>query len=632
MPDYLKILHDNWGYDSFRGIQEKIIESIGSGRDTLGLMPTGGGKSITFQVPALAKEGICLVITPLIALMKDQVNHLTSMGIKAAAIYSGMTHEQILVTLENCIFGDFKFLYVSPERLNSDLFQIKLRHMNISFITVDEAHCISQWGYDFRPSYLQISVIRKLLPGKPVLALTATATPKVVTDIQNKLLFAAPNVYKMSFERKNLAYIVQHTEDKPQELLNIFHQIEGSAIVYTRNRDKTRETATWLTENGIPALHYHAGLDNTDKDLRQNLWQKGEVRVIVATNAFGMGIDKANVRLVVHLDMPDSPEAYFQEAGRAGRDGKDAFAFLLYNRGDRTKLLKRIHETFPQKEYIKKVYEDISFYYQMAVGDGYNVTYEFNETDFCTKFKHFPVSLESALNILTRANYINYRSEDENNSRIMFLLQKEELYKLNHLTPQNEKLLQAILRQYGGVFSQYVTIEERTLSEVTQFDMETVYTMLKSFNQQQILHYIPRKMIPHITFTTRRVDTDEIVLSPEVYEKRKQEYEQRINAILNYAESSNNCRSRMLLAYFGEFAAEDCGKCDVCRERHHPQEIKKDIDHAAEAIAQLLSDGLPHQLSELHQLPFPCDIISEAVQWLVREEEVKIKDGTIILN
>lgn len=633
MTDYLQILRKYWGYNSFRGIQQKIIESIGSGRDTLGLMPTGGGKSITFQVPGLAQSGLCLVITPLIALMKDQVNRLHSMGIKAAAIYSGMTHEQILVTLENCIFGDFKFLYVSPERLKSDLFQIKLRHMNISFITVDEAHCISQWGYDFRPSYLEISVIRQLLPGKPVLALTATATPRVVTDIQNKLQFIRPNVFKMSFERKNLAYIVQHTEDKPQELLNIFHRFEGSAIVYTRNRDKTRETANWLTENGIDALHYHAGLDNTDKDLRQSLWQKGEVRTIVATNAFGMGIDKADVRLVVHLDVPDSPEAYFQEAGRAGRDGKDAFAFLLYNRSDRTKLLKRIQETFPSKKYIKKVYEDISSYYQMAVGDGFNITYEFNEPDFCTKFKYFPVPLESALKILTRANYLNFRTEDENNSRIMFLLQKEELYKLHHLTPQNERLIQAILRQYGGIFSQYVVIEERSLAEATGLDIESIYMMLKSFNQQRILHYIPRKIIPHITFTTRRVDTDEINLTDEIYEKRKKEYEGRINAMLNYAESENNCRSRMLLGYFGERAAEDCGKCDVCERRHHPQKNQKNIEHAAEGIAQILSDGRPHLLSDLHhQLPFPSNIISEAVQCLVQDEEVKIADGTITLK
>ena len=341
MADFLQILKQYWGYDQFRGVQRDIIESIYAGKDTLGLMPTGGGKSIAFQVPCMAMEGICLVITPLISLMKDQVFHLREKGIKTEAIYSGMSREQILIALENCILGDRKFLYVSPERLHSDLFQAKLKHMNVCFITIDEAHCISQWGYDFRPSYLEIAHIREILPGKPVLALTATATRKVAKDIQEKLGFARPNVLRMSFERKNLKYIVRQAEDKYQETLNILNRTQGSSIIYVRNRKRTREIAEWLKDNHIEALHYHAGLDNIDRDIRQNMWQDETVRVIVATNAFGMGIDKSNVRLVIHLDTPDSPEAYFQEAGRAGRDGETAEAILLYNGSDKSKLLKK---------------------------------------------------------------------------------------------------------------------------------------------------------------------------------------------------------------------------------------------------------------------------------------------------
>ncbi len=630
--DYFKTLHQYWGYDSFRSIQLDIIQSIGNGKDTLGLMPTGGGKSITFQVPALSQKGLCLVITPLIALMKDQVDRLRSMGIKAAAIYSGMTRDKILASLENCIFGDYKFLYVSPERLKSELFITKLMHMQVSFITVDEAHCISQWGYDFRPSYLEIANIRKLLPNCPVLALTATATPKVAADIQKQLGFTHDNVIRTSFERKNLAYVVQKTEDKPQELLSILKNTPGSAIVYTRNREKTCETARWLTDNGIPSIHYHAGLDNTDKDLRQSFWQKGDIRVMVATSAFGMGIDKADVRLVVHIDSPDSIEAYFQEAGRAGRDGKPATAVLLYNRSDSIQLRKRTNENFPPIEYIRRVYEDIACYFQLAVGDGYNVTYEFNETDFCQKFHYFPTQLESALTLLTRGKYLDFRDRSENQSRIIFLLQREELYRLDRLSGQLETLLRAILRLYSGIFSQYVTIEEKSLAEATGFDSEQVYILLKALNQQRILHYVPRKMIPHITFTTRRVETSEIVFGNNIYKDRKADYEERISAMLKYIESEDVCRSRLLLEYFGERHTKDCGICDICQLRHHPDIRRKSIENAAEEIVQLLSDNKPHSISELHALPFASDVLSEAMQWLTDDEEICMEQGSIRLN
>lgn len=633
MADFLQILKQYWGYDQFRGVQRDIIESIYAGKDTLGLMPTGGGKSIAFQVPCMAMEGICLVITPLISLMKDQVFHLREKGIKTEAIYSGMSREQILIALENCILGDRKFLYVSPERLHSDLFQAKLKHMNVCFITIDEAHCISQWGYDFRPSYLEIAHIREILPGKPVLALTATATRKVAKDIQEKLGFARPNVLRMSFERKNLRYIVRQAEDKYQETLNILNRTQGSSIIYVRNRKRTREIAEWLKDNHIEALHYHAGLDNIDRDIRQNMWQDETVRVIVATNAFGMGIDKSNVRLVIHLDTPDSPEAYFQEAGRAGRDGETAEAILLYNGSDKSKLLKKIEEKFPPKDYIRKVYEDICCFYQLAIGDGENLTYEFNETTFCKTFHYFPVPLVSSLRILSKAGYITYRDEGDSTSRIMFTLYKEELYRLHSMSQQSEKVIQAILRNYGGVFTEYVFIEEKDIALHTDLTPDAVYNTLKALNHQGILHYIPRKNIAYITFRTRRVETEEIVLDKEVYENRKQEYTKRINAMMEYITNTTICRSRMLLHYFDEEDIHDCGQCDVCQNREPlTKEYKNKVERAAEAIIHTLSDCKEHPIHSVLTLPFDTEIIKTALQWLIDEEEVTYSEGMISLN
>lgn len=451
--NYQLILKKYWGYDDFRGIQRDIIESIGSGHDTLGLMPTGGGKSITFQVPALAQEGVCIVITPLIALMKDQVHHLRQLGIRAAAIYSGMTHEQVLLTLENCILGSTKILYVSPERLGSSLFQTKLRHMQVSFITVDEAHCISQWGYDFRPSYLEIANIRDICPDAPVLALTATATPKVVEDIQEKLSKKPGipeesgktgfNVFRMSFERKNLAYLVHYAADKYFELIRLLQDSSGSAIVYVRSRRHAREIAEHLTEAGLSATFYHAGLDHADKDRRQRDWQHDAVRIMVATNAFGMGIDKPDVRIVIHYDCPDSLEAYFQEAGRAGRDGEPAHAVLLYNGNDNGKLTKRVDDTFPPRDYIKEVYEHLAYYYQIATGDGYGVSHEFNIEEFSQRFRHFPIRVHSALQILQRAGYIEYDEEADHQARVRFLVGRDDLYRLEQVTPDEERVIVA---------------------------------------------------------------------------------------------------------------------------------------------------------------------------------------------
>jgi len=461
-----EILKHYWGYDDFRGIQQQIIESISLGRDTLGLMPTGGGKSITFQVPALALEGVCIVITPLIALMKDQIHHLRQRGILASAIYSGMEHDEIVRILENCILGRTKFLYVSPERLSSNLFVTKLRHMHVSFITVDEAHCISQWGYDFRPSYLEIANIRTLLPDAPVLALTATATPQVVDDICERLSLPGKSetskfhVYRMSFERKNLTYIVRNVPDKIHELVHILSITQGSAIIYVRSRRRSKEIAEYLNEAGLNATFYHAGLEHEIKDKRQREWQQDRIRIMVATNAFGMGIDKADVRLVIHYDCPDSIEAYFQEAGRAGRDGKQSYAVMLYNNSDSAKLAKRIDDTFPPKDYIRQVYEHLAYYFQIATGDGYGVVHEFNIDEFCQRFHHFPIRVHSALQILTRAGYIDYVEVPDQQARVRFRLERHELYRLNDSNPDEERVIIALLRNYGGLFSDFGYIDE----------------------------------------------------------------------------------------------------------------------------------------------------------------------------
>ena len=633
MNKYQEILKQYWGYDSFRDLQEEIITSIGEGKDILGLMPTGGGKSITFQVPALAQEGICIVITPLIALMKDQVQNLRKREIKALAIYSGMTRQEILTALENCIFGNYKFLYISPERLDTEIFRTKLRSMKVSMITVDESHCISQWGYDFRPAYLKIAEIRELLPEVPVLALTATATPEVVTDIQARLKFREGNVFRMSFERKNLAYIVRKTDNKTKELLYILQRISGSAIIYVRNRRRTKEITELLMNEGITADFYHAGLDNAVKDLRQKRWQSGEVRVMVATNAFGMGIDKPDVRIVLHLDLPDSPEAYFQEAGRAGRDGEKAYAVILYSKSDKTTLHKRVVDTFPDKEYILNVYEHLQYYYQMAMGDGFQCIREFNLEEFCRKFKYFPVPVDSALKILTQAGYLEYTDEQDNSSRILFTIRRDELYKLREMGKEAEALIQSILRSYTGVFTDYAYISEESLAVRTGLTRQQIYNILVTLTKRRIVDYIPRKKTPYIIYTRERLELRFLHIPPSVYEERKARYEARIKAMEEYVTTENICRSRMLLRYFGEKNEHNCGQCDVCLSKRATDNLsEKSYEEVKRQILNLLSHSPLTPAETADQIKAEKEDIGQVIRYLLDEGELKMQDGMLHIS
>ncbi len=633
----LQILKEYWGYDSFRGIQSDIIESICSGRDTLGLMPTGGGKSICFQVPALMMEGLCIVVTPLISLMKDQVQQLKNRGIKAEALYSGLMREDIVRLLDNAVHGAYKLLYISPERLSSDLFLAKLARMRqVSMIVVDEAHCISQWGYDFRPSYLQIAKIRQLLPNAdvPVLALTATATPKVVDDIQACLRFKEKNVFSMSFERKNLIYVVRETEDRAGEMLHILQRVpNGSAIVYTRTRQQTVDIARYLEENGITASNYHAGLTDAEKDYRQINWTKNRVRVMVATNAFGMGIDKPDVRMVIHYNMPDSLEAYFQEAGRAGRDGKMSYAVLLYNQQDIKTLNRRVPETYPDIDYVRQTYENVACFLQVGVGEALGRTFYFPMETFCRLFHQFPVQTNAALNLLNNAGYIEYHEEQEFKSALHFILRKEELYRLYAMDEETDLLVQTILRTYSGVFANFVYVEETNLSHLTGLKPERVYQILKDLHHQRVIDFIPRRKTPTIGYTVARVDTELIALPSIVYEDRKADFQQRIDEIAHYVTSTDTCRSRLLLNYFGEKADHDCGQCDVClAKKKTPSAHLDEVQKAIQAIKERLQDGQEHPLAELKTLPIKSSVLDEAIRHMTGEELISTRGMSVTLN
>ena len=588
MQQYLDILKQYWGYDQFRPLQGDIIQSIASGKDTLGLMPTGGGKSLTFQVPTMAMEGICVVVTPLIALMKDQVENLKKRGIAAAAIFSGMTHNEILTTLDNAVFEAYKFLYVSPERLATPVFMEKIKQARVCMIAVDESHCISQWGYDFRPSYLRIADIRELLPDVPVLALTATATPEVVKDIQTQLHFREPNVFQKSFHRSNLAYVVRTVENKDENLLKILNSVPGTSVVYVRNRKRTKEIADFLNLNGISAENFHAGLKNETKDAKQSRWKSGETRVIVSTNAFGMGIDKAEVRTVIHMDLPDSLEAYFQEAGRAGRDEKKAYAVLLYNNGDAVKMRKRVSDSFPGKEMVLKVYEALGNYLQMGVGSGLDKVFAFDIGDFCTKFKLPILITYSCLKILQQAGYIELTDEQDSSSRVLFTVGKDDLYKLKQ-TPEQDRLIHILLRSYTGLFTDLASINEDTIAKRLEWTRDQVYEQLIVLSKEHVIQFIPRKKTPYLTFVREREATERVVLGKEAYDDRRERYISRVKSVLDYAREENNCRNQILLAYFGEKDSKSCGKCDICLKKKETQLTDEDFETIRLAIHQTLS-------------------------------------------
>lgn len=626
---YKEVLKKYWGYDDFRGIQREIIESIGAGHDTLGLMPTGGGKSLTFQVPTMARDGLCLVVTPLIALMKDQVSNLRSRGIKAAAVYSGMKNSELIVALDNCIFGDYKFLYISPERISSEIFLNKVRKMPVSLITVDEAHCISQWGHDFRPAYRRISALRKIFPSVPILALTATATTEVIKDIQEQLLFSRENCHRMSFERKNLSYVVRHTENKPQELLNILNKIPGCAIVYTLNRKRTKDVAAFLISKGITAEYYHAGLSAEEKDEREERWKSGRSRVMVATNAFGMGIDKPDVRVVLHVDLPNSIESYFQEAGRAGRDGKRAYAVALYSRIDHSLVSRRVGDNYPSKEFIRDVYDNICYYYTMALGDGLNCSYDFSLVDFCRKYHMPTLRVDSALRILTRMGYLEYVEEMEYSSRVRFIIERDELYRLRDLPTEYETLINALLRNYSGIFSDYVFIDERYMARITKLTRHRMYEIMVSLSKRRLILYAPAKRCPIITFTRHRVLGEELRFVPEVYELRREAFEKRIVSMLGYITESK-CRSNRLLAYFGELQKKECGCCDLCLSRNGEKNCFCDTSDDVARVLALLADGKPHSPSELDDLGLSRKRLSELIRYLCDEELLRIENGKLL--
>ena len=625
--NYLEILKTYWGYDSFRGIQEQIIESIGQGRDTLGLMPTGGGKSITFQVPAMAMDGVCLVITPLIALMKDQVRNLRERGIKAAAIHTGMKREEIIAVMENCLFGGYKFLYVSPERLQSDLFLTKLRHLKICLLTVDESHCISQWGYDFRPSYLSIADIRKELPQVPVLALTATATPQVTDDIQDKLGFKERNVIRMSFFRENLSYVVRKTENKLLELKHILECVPGTGIVYVRNRAETKEVADFLSKEGIPATFYHAGLEPSVKDERQRAWTNDIYRVVVATNAFGMGIDKPDVRTVIHMDIPSSIEAYFQEAGRAGRDGKRSYAVLLHSPGDKRTVSKRISDTFPKEEFIRDVYEKLAFWHEMAVGDGRGCTYAFSLGEFCQHFSLPVIPTDSALRILTRMGYIEYVDEMEYSARLLFTAGRDELYRL-HQDRTTEDVMNIILRLYSGIFTDYAYIDEHLICSRAGIDHEKLYTTLMTLQSQGIVRYVPERRTPVITWTRERIDTAMLHFDPEVYLQRKEEFKERIGAMMEYVTRETGCRSAILLKYFGEHQDKPCLCCDLCQEKVQGGLTRGERDAIMQDILDTFHSS-PDNPQKVYTLPYDRSKIDHVLHYMVDEGHILMRDGKI---
>lgn len=622
------ILYQYWGYNSFRPLQEEIIMSVLSGRDTLGLMATGGGKSLTFQVPAMAMEGVCIVITPLIALMKDQVDNLRRRHIKAAMIAQGMTRRERNVVFENCINGAYKFLYVSPERLSTDMFINRLREMQVSLIVVDEAHCISQWGYDFRPSYLRIASLREQLPDVPVLALTASATPVVADDICNRLQMRNPNRLRLTFARPNISYVVREGENKIQQLIHIAERVPGSAIVYVRSRKRTQEISQELQQDGFTATFYHAGLSAEDKNERQRRWSEGEIRIMVATNAFGMGIDKPDVRLVVHIDIPNSPEEYYQEAGRAGRDGNRSYAVLLYGKSDKATLRRRVTESFPDKDFIRQTYERACNFIGIAVGEGAEQMREFSLNKFCQTFNTQTTQTLSALEILTQTGALEFIEESDSLSRVMMEMRRDALYDLPDMDETTDRVLQCLLRSYTGLFADYVMIHEELLQYRLALDAQTVYESLLRLSRMGVLHYIPRRRTPYIYLPVRRVEGKYIDIPRSVYEDRKARMSERVEYMIDYA-NAGSCRASMLLRYFGEEPEADCDTCDNCRAQRATHSGNRD-EAIQEAIKRLFATHNTIAIKQItHLVHYPKEEVTAILRRMI-DEGIVTCDGVSV--
>jgi len=617
-----KILTKYWGFTSFKPLQEDIIRSVGEGRDTLALMPTGGGKSITFQVPALAKEGTCLVITPLIALMKEQVTRLNSLEIKSIAIHSAMSREEIDNALENCIFGDYKFLYISPERISTQIFQGKIGRLNLSLVAIDEAHCISQWGYDFRPSYLKIATLRNLIdPKVPFLALTATATAQVIEDIMDKLAFSQRNVLRMSFARKNISYLVRHAEEKGAYLVKTLQKVNGSGIVYVRSRKRCREVAEILVEKGISADYYHAGLSDEIRDKKQAAWSSGKTRVIVATNAFGMGIDKSEVRFVIHWDIPDAIENYFQESGRAGRDNKPAYAVLLYSPSDKNRLNESLRHKFPPVEKIKDIYEALCNYLMVPLGSGKDNVFDFNMADFVSRFRLPVIETYNSLAFLQREGYMEFTEEINNPSRVHFIVGRDDLYKFQVANESFDGFIKLLLRSYTGMFTEYVAINEESMARKSAISRDTVYQYLVKLSSMNIIRYIPGKKTALVIFTEERLMRKALMISPDNYLHVKEKYSARLEKMIEYAESKNRCRSVILLDYFGE-ESDRCGICDICRDRNELDLSKYEFDLILEEIKVILEAQKPDPEELVNMISFPEEKVIKVIRWLMDHNKI----------
>ncbi|MFI3261664.1 MAG: ATP-dependent DNA helicase RecQ [Rikenellaceae bacterium] len=618
------ILKKYWGYDAFRPLQKEIINSVLSGRDTLALMPTGGGKSITYQVSALAKEGICIVVTPLISLMKDQVDALRKRKILALAIHSGYTFREIDVILDNCIYGDYKFLYVSPERLATAIFRQRFAKMNVNLIAVDEAHCISQWGYDFRPLYLEIAKIREIQPDVPVLAVTATATQIVADDIMNKLEFSTPNLFSMSFERANISYIIRNTEDKFEHSLRILSSVGGSGIIYCRSRGRCEEVAEKLKNAGVSADFYHAGLSSKIRSLKQDSWLKNQVQVIVATNAFGMGIDKSDVRFVIHYEIPSNLEAYYQEAGRAGRDLKESFAVLLCEKNDLNIVAQRVVNEFPKVSDIKEIYHSLFNYLAIAIGDGKDAVNDFNIYDFCAKFKHFSIMVIASIKILQLNGYMTLTDELDNPTRIMFKVSREELYRIEMMHSDLENFIKLLMRAYTGTFSALTKIDEEYLASISGYMVEQITNMLLRLSRLRVMTYIPRRRTPLLILHEERLPIDNLYISPQSYALRKNIAETRVLSMVNYVTQIDKCRSVILREYFGEKDATECGKCDVCRKKG-TKRTEKDFASLESKILELIERGI----TEVHEIPRHIKCDKKLTASVIRN---MVEKGTISLD